>query len=295
MIIRLAKHSGYCFGVKRAITIALDAANLNHKVYTIGPLIHNPQFVKGLSDLGVEVTEDWQNIKDSTVVIRSHGISKEQLKVLYANNNNVIDATCPYVSRTHELVGKLTHEAYPVLILGDANHPEVIGMVSYGKENTTVVDSEWTPPHNFSKKVGVISQTTQKIENLHKLVSDLLPVTNELRVFNTICCATSQRQSSAKELAKCSDLMIVIGGKNSSNTKMLALLCSELTETLYIETEDELNPGDFIGKEKIGLCAGASTPDGAITAVYNRIKEINGEVPNASGIEDIPLFKEESC
>ncbi len=295
MIIRLAKHSGYCFGVKRAITMALDAANLNNKVYTIGPLIHNPQIVSSLAEQGIEVADDFSKIRNSTVVIRSHGISKDQLGVLLENKNKVIDATCPYVSRTQELVEKLVMQDYPILILGDKKHPEVIGMVSYGNSETRVVSPEWEPDTTSYKKLGILSQTTQRLENLQQLVAKMLPYANELKVYNTICCATSQRQSSAKELASCSDLMIVIGGKNSSNTKMLALLCSDITLTVFVETEADLKPEHFSGMAKIGLCAGASTPDGAIIAVYNKIKEINGETLCAKSIEEIPLFKEESC
>ncbi len=295
MIIRLAKHSGYCFGVKRAITIALDAANTNHSVCTIGPLIHNPQIVECLSRQGIMVEEDVEGISNSTVIIRSHGISKHELARLETAGNKVIDATCPYVSRTHEIVTMLTSESYPILILGDANHPEVVAMKSYGNEDTRVVTQDWEPDRQKYPKLGVLSQTTQKIENLQILVSKLLPICNEIRVFNTICCATSQRQSATEELARCSDLMIVIGGKNSSNTKMLALICSEITETMFIESEAELSPEMLKNKKKIGISAGASTPDGIIIKVYNKIKEINGDMSFVNTMEDIPVFKEESC
>lgn len=295
MIVRLAKHSGYCFGVKRAITMALDAANIHSHIYTIGPLIHNPQIVQSLAEQGIVVANDVSAVQNATAIIRSHGISKIEMERLEQNANTIVDATCPYVSRTHEIVSQLVKEGYPVYILGDEEHPEVVGMLSYGNSETRVIKPDFDPEKQRYTKLSLLSQTTQKLDNLQVLVQKLLPVCTELRVFNTICCATSQRQNATMELAHCSDLMIVIGGKNSSNTKMLALLCSEITETLFIETESELNADLIRGKEKIGLSAGASTPDGIIISVYNKIKEINGELPIATSMDAIPVFKEESC
>lgn len=295
MIIRLAKYSGYCFGVKRAITMALDAANLQENVYSLGPLIHNPQIVESLTEHGVQVARDASEPKDCTVVIRSHGISKNELDTLQSGRNDIVDATCPYVAKAQEIMSKLASDGYPVIILGDALHPEVKGIRSYGNEDTIVVSADCEVPNKRWTKLGLISQTTQKLENLQSLASKLIPLCNELKVHNTICSATSQRQSSTQELAACSDMMVVVGGKNSSNTKMLALLCKEVCDTIHVETAAELVPELFSTKQKIGISAGASTPDAAIIEVYNKIKEINGEDSFVQNIKDIPVFKEESC
>lgn len=295
MQIRLAKHSGFCFGVRRALQLALDAA-LEHKVvYSLGELIHNPQVVEELATQGVMVAQQAETLKAATVVIRSHGISKTMLQTLQENGNQIIDATCPYVKRTHELIRKANEEEYPVLILGDPCHPEVSGMLSYGDADTLVHEPGSPIPVLKGNRLCVISQTTQKIAYLQHLVHELLPQVLELKVYNSICLATSQRQLASECLAKESDLMIVIGGKNSSNTKMLASLCNNYCPSVHIETEAELHPELFQGKDRIGLAAGASTPTSRILAVYNEIIKINGEASSVASIESIPLFKEESC
>jgi (E)-4-hydroxy-3-methyl-but-2-enyl pyrophosphate reductase len=295
VILRLAASSGFCFGVRRAIQMALDASKDSDVVFSTGELIHNPQFVQELEEQGIKVAHDAKDIHDSTVIIRSHGITREDLTLLQAHGNTIIDATCPYVSRTHELIQTAINEDYEVIILGDARHPEVIGMMSYGNQHTRVIAPGEIPTDLKGKRVCLISQTTQKIENLNKLACDILPQVLELKVYNSICLATTQRQNASAALAKDSDLMIVIGGRKSSNTKMLASLCSQYCETLHIETEEELKAETLLGKARIGLCAGASTPEDRILKVYNKIKKINGEEDLATRIHNIPLFKEESC
>lgn len=295
MIIRLAKHSGFCFGVRRAIQLAVEAVQEGQPVYSLGELIHNPQYVQEMESRGVRVASSTDSLHDSTVIIRSHGITKQQHEKLLEQGNIVIDATCPYVSKTHELIRQANIDGYPVLILGDAEHPEVIGMRSYGNEETLVIAPEEDVPDISSKRLCVISQTTQKLGHLNKLVQQLIPRVMELKVYNTICLATSQRQHSSQCLAMNSDLIIVIGGKQSSNTKMLSKLCSEYCPTVHIETEEELEPSVLSGKMRIGLAAGASTPENRIVDVYNKILKINGEEDLATSIQSIPLFKEESC
>lgn len=295
MILRLAASSGFCFGVRRAIQMALDAAKGRDVVYSIGELIHNPQFVKELEEQGILVARDVKNVSNSMVVIRSHGITREDLQILQNQGNTIIDATCPYVSRTHELIQTAIDDGYEVIILGDARHPEVIGMMSYGNKQTRVIAPGEVPDDIKNKRICLISQTTQKIENLNKLVCDILSGVLELKVYNSICLATTERQNASAALAKDSDLMIVIGGRKSSNTKMLASLCSQYCETLHIETEDELTPDSVAGKTRIGLSAGASTPEDRILKVYNKILKIKGNKDLATSIHNIPLFKEESC
>jgi len=182
-----------------------------------------------------------------------------------------------------------------VMILGDKTHPEVIGMMSYGNQNTRVIAPGESPDGIIKPRLCLISQTTQKIEYLKNLVCEVLPKVMELKVYNSICLATTQRQSASAKLAENSDLMVVIGGKQSSNTKMLASLCAKYCQTVHVETEDELTDDLFIGKEKIGITAGASTPESRIVKVYNKVLKINGDESLVTSIRSIPLFKEESC
>jgi len=295
MKIRLAASSGFCFGVRRAIQMALTASKDGSDVYTIGELIHNPQFVDELSKKGIKICNDASKLHNSTVIIRSHGITREELDTLKSNGNTIIDATCPYVSRTHELIQRAIYEDYEVIILGDKTHPEVIGMMSYGNLGTRVVAPGESPDIVNKPRLCLISQTTQKIEYLKNLVCDVLSKVIELKVYNSICLATTQRQNASAKLAEHSDLMVVIGGKQSSNTKMLASLCAKYCQTVHIETEEELTESLFIGKEKIGITAGASTPESRIVNVYNKVLKINGDESLVTSIRSIPLFKEESC
>jgi (E)-4-hydroxy-3-methyl-but-2-enyl pyrophosphate reductase len=295
MVIRLAKYSGYCFGVRRAIQLALEAKTDANAVYSLGELIHNPTIVDELSKKGIKPASDTQYLKNSTVIIRSHGITKTDYELLLANGNEIIDATCPYVKRAQELIRNSAADGYPVVILGDPNHPEVIGLLSYGDAKTKVVAAGETLPSIAGNRVCLISQTTQKLQNLRNLAYELLPKFTEIRIYNTICLATSQRQFAAIELAKESDLMLIIGGYNSSNTRALASLCEEICLTHHIENDLELEGINFPSFQRIGLSAGASTPETMIVKVFNKIKQKSGESGFAKSIDEIPLFKEESC
>jgi len=294
MKIVLAKNSGFCFGVKRAINIALDAAKDNRDIVTLGPIIHNPQMVEKLEHEGVRSVNKPEEIENQTTIIRSHGVEKEVKKALIEKGIEVIDATCPYVSKAQQHVEALEEAGYKVVILGDENHPEVIAMRSYVKGEAIVVASAEDLSEKKINRVGIISQTTRKFEDLQKLVSALLPLCHEMRVINTICNATSVRQLSTIELAKKSDLMIVIGGKNSSNTKMLAKICENFVKTFHIETSYEIDEKWFMGDLNVGLTAGASTPDWIIVEVYNKINKCMGNNTDVvTNVEDIPGFKEE--
>ncbi len=293
MTVLLAEHSGFCFGVRRAINMAREAKQLGADVCTLGDLIHNAQIVRELAEQGISSCPESSRIKGQTVVIRSHGISREALEELKSGGNQIVDATCPYVKRAQELVA--ANSAEPVFILGDPEHPEVRGILSYGNELTQVVQPDTPLAQQSWKTLSVVSQTTRKIGDLQRLVHQLLPNTLELKVFNTICSATTLRQSAAVALAKRSDLMIVIGDRNSSNTRMLQELCAAETRSVHIETSAEITPGLVSGIARIGLAAGASTPAETIVQVFNKIKEINGEADTATCSEELPLFKEESC
>ncbi|MFO7895311.1 MAG: 4-hydroxy-3-methylbut-2-enyl diphosphate reductase [Candidatus Cloacimonadales bacterium] len=296
MNVRIAKNSGFCFGVKRAINLAMKAAQNDTDIVTLGPIIHNPQMVEKLVDQGIRSVDEISSGKDKVVIIRSHGIEKEKKEQIQQASKALIDATCPYVSKTQQYGAQLHAEGYKVIIYGDESHPEVVALKSYVPENAALVVSKQEDLQGLAfRKVGVISQTTRKLSGLQAVVKELLKISNEVRVINTICNATSVRQQSTAQLAKASEIMIVIGGKNSSNTKMLAKICSENIKTFHIETSEEVRKNWFDQIESnIGITAGASTPDWIIVDVYNKILEYIGK--GSDQVEDfsqIPVFKED--
>jgi 4-hydroxy-3-methylbut-2-en-1-yl diphosphate reductase len=291
--IKLAPNSGFCFGVKRAIKLAREAAETNKNIVTLGPIIHNPQLVERLRQKGVDSIDDLDLIKDQTVIIRSHGVENNVLEKLKETGAEIIDATCPYVAKAQELAKQLSNEGYSVCIMGNASHPEVKAIKSYIEGEVFIIENDTELPEKFFPRLGLISQTTKRLEDFQNVASKLLPKAKELRIVNTICSATSVRQQATMALALESDIMIVIGGFNSSNTKMLAKICHNIIETQHIETAVELQGHWFIGKHKIGLTAGASTPDWIIVNVYNEINIYTGNgCPFVSSIEEIPGYKE---
>jgi len=294
MRIKLAQNAGFCFGVKRAIHLALEAAKEKSGIVTLGPLIHNPQMVQKLNEYGIHEIHSASEIAGRTTIIRSHGIPRQDLQELKDSEVEIIDATCPYVFKTQQYAKQLSDEGYDIVILGNAEHPEVIALVSYIEGNVLVVaDYKELPTEIVFAKVGVISQTTQNILRLQELVGELLQRSHEVRVINTICNATEVRQQSTMALAKISDVMIVIGGRNSSNTKMLARISEEFTETHLVETASEIDLTWFANSESVGITAGASTPDWLIIEVYNKIAESTGNDPLVRNVEEIPVYKEE--
>jgi len=292
--VKLAKNSGFCFGVKRAIKLAEQTADYYGRATTIGPIIHNPQMVESLKNAGVIAIDDISLIQTGPVIIRSHGIPTETLSKLKMKQLEIIDATCPYVAKAHDFAILADKDNYQIFILGNPDHPEIIALKSFINSKVYIVENADDIPVEKFNRIAVICQTTQNINNLNRLAEHLLPISNELRIFNTICNATNVRQESSLELAKKCDLMIVIGGKNSSNTKMLAKLCSEHAQTKHIETADEIDESWFNNLKSIGLTAGASTPDWIIINVYNKIKVIVRDDHNrVDTVENIPGYKEE--
>jgi (E)-4-hydroxy-3-methyl-but-2-enyl pyrophosphate reductase len=275
--------------------MALEAQSKGQKVCTLGELIHNPQIVNQLQNAGIRTCSSADDLSQATVVVRSHGITLEEETSLLEAGNNLIDATCPYVKRIQQLVASAANEGYQVLILGNAEHPEVVGIKSYGKGHAIVVNADSPLDKLESSKLCLVSQTTENVSALQDMVARLVPISTELQVFNTICIATKQRQEAAISLARDSDLMIIIGGRSSSNTGQLTKLCGKYCPSLQIETSGEMEAAMFEGRHRIGITAGASTPTDAILDVYNKIKEIIGDPDRASCIGEIPLFKEESC
>ena len=276
MKIELASSYGFCFGVKRAIRIAEE-----HKgSKTYGPLIHNKDEINRLKEgFNIGLAETLEDIDaDDSVVIRTHGIPKHELEVLKTQKNKVIDATCPYVTTPQQIVEKMSEEGYSIVIFGDKNHPEIKGVVSYAvnpEDAFIVLEAEELETLPLSSKVALVSQTTRKPEDFLKIVNALILTHKEVRVFNTICNATFENQDAAAALAKRADVMIVIGGKHSSNTKQLHSICKRDCEESYlIENEKELDPSWFEGKELCGISAGASTPDWIVQNVIDKIESM---------------------
>lgn len=278
MEVILAKHAGFCFGVKRATQLAFDAAGKGGDTYTLGPIIHSPQVVQRLEDMGVKLVEDVGEIKNgSTVIIRSHGVAAEELEAAVRADLAIVDATCPFVKKAQEHVATLSKEGYDVVVVGDAVHPEVQGIVSYATGRVYVVSSGKDVDRlPRMAKMGVVAQTTQSFEHLNEVVTACLARGGETRVYNTICDATAVRQEETKKLAGEVDCMIVIGGFNSANTRRLAQICRELLpRTHHIETAGQIDPSWFDGVERVGVTAGASTPKWLIDEVTERISAID--------------------
>lgn len=277
MKIILAKQAGFCFGVKRATQMAFEAAGKDQKTYTLGPIIHSPQVVGKLADLGIRALDSLDGLEHGTIIIRSHGVELKDIKEAQQKNLEIVDATCPFVKKAQEHVKSLSEAGYGVVVVGDADHPEVQGIVSYGGEKVFVVASG-EEVKNLPKmnKIAVVAQTTQSFENLKNVVCECLLRGGEIRVYNTICDATAVRQEEAKELAVNVDCMLVVGGLNSANTRRLLEVCAELQpHTYHIETAAEINPDWFNGAERVGVTAGASTPKWIIDEVINKIEELN--------------------
>ncbi len=274
MEIRVAKSYGFCFGVKRAIEIAEDSKDAT----TMGPLIHNNEEINRLkTNYNVKTAHDMDEIGDANrVIIRTHGITKENLAILKKSNKEIIDATCPFVTKPQEIVKNMSEEGYKIIIFGDENHPEVKGVKSYAKNGAIVIlSTKELENEKLGVKVALVSQTTRKVEEFKKVVSYLVERVSEVRVFNTICNATFENQDAARELSKEADVMVVIGGRNSSNTKQLLTIAKEnCIESYLIENENELDGEWFKDKKVCGITAGASTPDWIIEKVISRIREI---------------------
>ncbi|MGM0501906.1 MAG: bifunctional 4-hydroxy-3-methylbut-2-enyl diphosphate reductase/30S ribosomal protein S1 [Bacillota bacterium] len=280
MDILLGDYAGFCFGVNRAMELAFETGeNQDEKVYTLGPLIHNPQAVQKLNNVGVDLTDSIEDVEEGTIIIRSHGVAPEVIEKAEKKGLKVVNATCPFVKKAQEKAKMLKEEGYKIIISGDQNHPEVIGILGHTDNQAVVVEDE----SDFSKisnenKIGVITQTTQSFSHLKKLVDYLLPKVKNLKVHNTICTTTNQRQKEAAKLAKKVDLMIVIGGYNSANTNRLAEICRENdVSTHHVETAEELQADWFTNIKKVGITAGASTPNWIIKEAVKRMEEINEE------------------
>jgi 4-hydroxy-3-methylbut-2-enyl diphosphate reductase len=275
MLIKKAKSYGFCFGVKRAVEIAENSQN----AVTLGPLIHNPLEIKRLGEnYNVNYVNSIEEIDENIkrVIVRTHGIPKKDLEELKNKNIEIIDATCPFVKKPQEIVEEMSKEGYDIVIFGDKNHPEIKGVMSYSVHDRVFIVLNVDELKNIKLKehIATVAQTTRKLENYLEIVNYLIKNYKEVRVFNTICNATFENQDAVRQLAKEADIMIIIGGKNSSNTKQLYNIAKEFCESYLIENEDEINPNWFKNKELCGISAGASTPEWLVEKIISKIKEV---------------------
>ena len=278
MEVTVAKTAGFCFGVKRAVEKVYEQIGKTEKpIYTYGPIIHNQQVVGDLQEKGVEVIdtlEELRTIRDAVVVIRSHGVGKDVYDILKENGVEIVDATCPYVKKFHRIVEKQTAEGRRVLIVGSEDHPEVQGIKGWGDERTKVIENmddfrRLELPED--EKLCIVSQTTFNYKKFQDLVEKISKTRYDITVLNTICNATQERQVEAMRIASQVDVMLVIGGKHSSNTQKLYDICrKECKNTYYIQTLGDFNPECISSVRSVGITAGASTPNNIIEEVHTK-------------------------
>lgn len=278
MEVTVAKTAGFCFGVKRAVEKVYEQIGKTEKpIYTYGPIIHNEQVVGDLQEKGVEVIdtlEELKTIRDAVVVIRSHGVGKDVYDILKENGVEIVDATCPYVKKIHRIVEKQTAEGRRVLIVGSEDHPEVQGIKGWGDERTKVIENmddfrrlELPEDENLC----IVSQTTFNYKKFQDIVEKISKTRYDITVLNTICNATQERQVEAMRIASQVDVMLVIGGKHSSNTQKLYDICrKECKNTYYIQTLGDFNPECISSVRSVGITAGASTPNNIIEEVHTK-------------------------
>lgn len=277
MEIVLAKHQGFCGGVRRAVEMSeATATETGGSAQTWGPLIHNPQVVGRLEDAGVEVVEDLERLEGGAFIVSAYGVEHAVLDAAKARGMKIVDATCPVVIRAHSLAFKLADEGYQVIAVGDHGHPEMVTLKEALGERVTVVHTrEEARAVKLRGKIGVISQTTQSMENFREIVGDIALRTKELKVVNTLCPAITVRQEEAERLVDEVDALIVVGGHHSSNTTRLAEIGrAHALATHHIETPDDLEPGWFVDVKRVGVMSGASTPEWIIAEVIHRLEEI---------------------
>jgi 4-hydroxy-3-methylbut-2-enyl diphosphate reductase len=277
MTVLRAKRAGFCFGVRRAVDMSFRAAKKSRGVFTLGPIIHNPQVIERLAAQGVRPTEDIEDEHIRMLIVRTHGVPEGVSKRLAEKGYEVIDATCPFVKKAQQYAKILTQEGYQVVIIGDEKHPEVQGLMSYAGADRVVVQKGDVLPA-LKSRVGVVVQTTQPVSVLKAFMAEAVERVKELKVFNTICNSTALRLKETEEMARKVDVMVVVGGRNSANTSQLAKLCLAMgVPTYHIETASEIRPEWFSGARSVGITAGASTPDWIIREVEERIRDRGGK------------------
>lgn len=274
LTVTVAEHAGACFGVERALALVEQlAAESSGALHTLGPLIHNPIVVSDLKERGVGVVSDPLDVGEGdTLVLRTHGVPPEVEEQAARVGARVVDATCPFVKKVHLAAERLLAEGYQVIVVGEAGHPEVEGTLGHAPSALVIGSSTELQGVEVGRRVGVVVQTTLARSVLREVVDALVGRCAELRVMDTICEATSDRQQAAARLAEESDVMLVIGGRNSANTTHLVQICVEhCSRTHHIESAEELDPAWFDGATRVGITAGASTPASHVQRVLDAL------------------------
>jgi small subunit ribosomal protein S1 len=273
----LAEHSGFCYGVERAVSLAKSKAGGEEKVATLGPIIHNPQVVEHLRQQGIEVAARLEDIDSGTVIIRSHGAGPLTFAAAGKRNLNLVDATCPHVRKAQAAAAELARQGYKVVVVGEKNHPEVQSIVAWAGDGAAVVETvEEAAALQAEERLGIVAQTTFPPARFDAIVAILQTISGDVKIERTICTATELRQKAAVELAGKVDVMIVVGGANSANTARLTELCRQAgVRTLQVETAEELQADMFTSTQTVGITAGASTPEWIIKEVVKKMQEIN--------------------
>ncbi|MCL2806735.1 MAG: 4-hydroxy-3-methylbut-2-enyl diphosphate reductase [Coriobacteriia bacterium] len=279
MEVKLAKYAGACYGVERALSLTALSSSRYERVHTLGPLIHNPQVVAELAAEGIKEVQTVEEVPEGVLVIRSHGVAPQVIEKARERGLIVADATCPYVKKAQKAATELKEQGYAVLIVGEKGHPEVEGIDAHAGSQSLVVQCPKDLPKELPLgPLGIVVQTTQNRENLDAIVAALEDRWINPLVKNTICFATTQRQESAEQLAHEVDAMVVVGGRNSGNTTRLAQICEQAcSNTHHIERPEEIDPIWFTGVQKVGVTAGASTPQEQITAVVTALEQLVGQ------------------
>ncbi len=286
MEILLAKEMGFCWGVRRAIDIMERAADEHGEVISVGPIVHNPQVVEELRERGVRLGERPED-DSRPVAITAHGVGPQVLEDVEATGAEIIDGTCPIVTRSQRWARRMAEQGFTVLVFGDPEHREVKGVLGWAGDMALPVRDGDPLPDPFPSRIAIISQTTQSPERFSEFVSEVMAkhvsTISELRLVNTLCDVTSHQQAAARELAVEVDVMLVVGGRDSANTRHLLEVAQEEGVTAHhIETEAEVEAEWLRGCEKVGVSAGASTPDSSVEAVVRRIEKIAEELIVAS-------------
>ena len=272
----VAKSAGFCFGVQRAVDTVYNQCG-GKNVFTYGPIIHNEEVVKDLENKGVHVINSADEINDdSTVIIRSHGVSKDVYDSLHEKNVNIVDATCPFVLKIHKIIKEESANGSQIVIIGNENHPEVEGIMGWSLSDTYVIDTSEKAQNlvlDSQRRVCIVSQTTFNYNKFQELVEIIKEKGYDIIVLNTICNATEERQTEARAIAEQVDAMIVIGGRNSSNTQKLFEICkNECKNTYYIQTVKDLDLAEVRSVDNVGITAGASTPNNIIEEVQKNVR-----------------------
>lgn len=278
MKINLAKSAGFCFGVKRAIDIALSTIKKGIKVYMLGDIVHNEIVIKNMREKGIKKITRMTKGKNKTLLIRAHGTGVKTIKKALLLNYNIIDATCPMVKEIHKIAKTMERQGYRVIIIGDKKHDEVKGIIGQLKNKAIVIDQIQNIPYKIIKQVkkaAIVVQSTQNIQKAAEIFNKLKKEIKKLKIFNTICNPTRIKQEEIKKLPLENDVMIIIGSKNSANTKRLYEISKSLnTKSFWIQSKNEINPRWFIKAKNAGITAGASTPDSTIKETAEYIKNL---------------------